>query len=137
MIVNKECALAHKKSRTIKKSPGRMIHFLSYNFFSHPDYTVGFGISPNQLLSQVADFTAGGELRPAPKNDIYLSVKRIAQFLLSCNSFLTEVSVRMTGCHTASKLCHFTDGHKLISSSRKLRDQRFRSHGTLLIKVMH
>jgi len=35
--------------------------------FSHPDYTVGFGISPNQLLMQVADYTAGGELRPAPK----------------------------------------------------------------------
>ena len=36
--------------------------------FSHPDYTVGFGISPNQLLSQVADYTAGGESHPAPKN---------------------------------------------------------------------
>ena len=40
----------------------------SHNFFSHPDYTVGFGISPNQLLSQVADYTAGGESHPAPKN---------------------------------------------------------------------
>jgi len=35
--------------------------------FSHPDYTVGFLILPQQLLLQVADYTAGGELRPAPK----------------------------------------------------------------------
>ena len=39
-----------------KKDPGQLkkvrdlyLLFLSYNFFSHPDYTVGFGISPNQL----------------------------------------------------------------------------------------
>ena len=45
--------------------------------FSHPDYTVGFGISPNQLLMQVADYTAGRESHPAPKNYyfIYLILK--------------------------------------------------------------
>lgn len=38
-------------------------------FFSHPDYTVGTGISPVQRINDpVADYTAGGELRPAPKN---------------------------------------------------------------------
>jgi hypothetical protein len=43
-------------------------------FFSHPDFTVGLGISPSQLLAitmyadEVADFTAGRELHPAPKN---------------------------------------------------------------------
>jgi len=26
------------------------------SFFFHPDYTVGFGFSPNQLLSQLMDF---------------------------------------------------------------------------------
>jgi hypothetical protein len=45
--------------------------------FSHPDFTVGFGISPNQSsmilkLSlhhlRVADYTAGREFHPAPKN---------------------------------------------------------------------
>ena len=40
-----------KRSRTIKKVRDLYLLFLSYNFFSHPDYTVGFGISPNQLLS--------------------------------------------------------------------------------------
>lgn len=55
--------------------------------FFHPDYTVGFGISPNQLLSQVADYTAGGESHPAPKNDIHLFVNRISHFASYCNIF--------------------------------------------------
>ena len=37
------------------------------NFFSHPDYTVGFGITPNHALRLVG-FTTGGESRPALKN---------------------------------------------------------------------
>ena len=32
-------------------------------FFSHPDFTVGFGISPNQPPKRVADYTAGREFR--------------------------------------------------------------------------
>jgi hypothetical protein len=45
--------------------------------FSHPDFTVGFGISPNQSSMlmplalyhlRVADSTAGREFHPAPKN---------------------------------------------------------------------
>ena len=31
--------------------------------FSHPDFTVGFGISPNQPPKRVADYTAGREFR--------------------------------------------------------------------------
>ena len=76
-----------KRSRTIKKVRDLYLLFLSYNFFSHPDYTVGFGISPNQLLSQVADYTAGGESHPAPKNDIHLFVNRISHFASYCNIF--------------------------------------------------
>ena len=79
-----------------KKDPGQLkkvrdlyLLFLSYNFFSHPDYTVGFGISPNQLPAQVADYTAGGEFHPAPKNDIYLFDNRISHFYLLCNHFLS------------------------------------------------
>jgi hypothetical protein len=38
-----------------------------YDFF-HPDYTVGYGITPYRgLIKDLADFTAGGELHPAPK----------------------------------------------------------------------
>ena len=43
--------------------------------FSHPDYTVGYGISPYPDLNQcqvlrktLADFTADREFHPAPKN---------------------------------------------------------------------
>jgi hypothetical protein len=53
--------------------------------FFHPDFTVGFGISPNRPFSRFAGFTAGGELHPAPKmlagtaptEDFQLSLKII------------------------------------------------------------
>ena len=35
--------------------------------FSHPDYTVGFGITPNQPLSGSQALTAGQESHPALK----------------------------------------------------------------------
>ena len=37
--------------------------------FSHPDFTVGYGIAPYQLL--LADYTAGQELHLAPKTVIF------------------------------------------------------------------
>ena len=37
------------------------------SLFSHPDYTVGFGISPNRAL-RLAGCTAGRESHPASKN---------------------------------------------------------------------
>ena len=80
----------------MKKVRGSNELLLSYNFFSHPDYTVGFGISPNQLLSQVADYTAGGESHPAPKNDIYLFVNRISHFASYCNIFMLSGNVHKT-----------------------------------------
>jgi hypothetical protein len=54
------------------KIPGAISHkpyILMYiiTFFSHPDYTVGFGIAPNQPHMRLADFTAGGESHSAPK----------------------------------------------------------------------
>ena len=69
--------------RTSKKEAVRNLHssrqplMVSLDhcaFFSHPDYTVGSGIhlyqmSPDQPLARVADFTAGGEFRPALKNN--------------------------------------------------------------------
>jgi len=40
------------------KNPGPNIHAsISYAFFSHPDYTVGTGISPVQPPKRVADFS--------------------------------------------------------------------------------
>ena len=42
---------------------------LVYHIFSHPDFTVGYGIAPYQLL--LADYTAGQELHLAPKTVIF------------------------------------------------------------------
>ncbi len=63
------------------------MHVPHCHFFSHPDFTVGFGISPNQLLQfhmvpndvssilkQVADYTAGRELHPTPKNFFFVKI---------------------------------------------------------------
>ena len=48
--------------------PGALSTFMKYcAFFSHPDFTVGSGISPDQPPKRVADYTAGRELHPAPK----------------------------------------------------------------------
>ena len=38
--------------------------------FFHPDYTVGFGITPNHAFP-LADFTANREFHPAPKTLIF------------------------------------------------------------------
>ena len=43
-------------------------HLADLDLFSHPDYTVGSGITPDQPPKRVADSTAGRDLHPAPKN---------------------------------------------------------------------
>ena len=43
-----------------------VILFLQYMIFFHPDYTVGFGVSPNHALRLVG-YTTGGDLHPALK----------------------------------------------------------------------
>ena len=52
--------------------------------------------------AQVADYTAGGEFHPAPKNDIYLFANRISQFASFCNIFMLSGNVHKTAlppCH--------------------------------------
>lgn len=39
--------------------------------FSHPDYTVGFGISPNHVLMHLRTITAGREFHPALKTSLF------------------------------------------------------------------
>ena len=63
------------------------------HIFFHPDYTVGFGVAPNQRTRKpshpVADFTASGEFHPALKTlDISLSVPIIYCTALNCNPHL-------------------------------------------------
>ena len=111
---------SHKKPRELL--PGALSTFMKYcAFFSHPDFTVGSGISPDRLTiaytisvhkflslifvhrfltryppnDQFADFTAGWELHPAPKNllshDIiirYAALRNYYFVLISRISFL-------------------------------------------------
>lgn len=70
---------------SIKKAPqknGACNNNLNCIFY-HPDFTVGFGISPNRPPKRFADFTAGRELHPTPKilysNDIIISPLRIVK----------------------------------------------------------
>ena len=39
----------------------------STQIFSHPDLTVGSGVTPDRLLSEFADSTAGMEFHQSPK----------------------------------------------------------------------
>ena len=68
-------------------------------FFSHPDFTVGFGISPNQPPKRVADYTAGREFQQllittTPKNflltetDYTIYAYSFQEILLIFQSFL-------------------------------------------------
>ena len=46
---------SHKKPRELL--PGALSTFMKYcAFFSHPDFTVGSGISPDQPPKRVADY---------------------------------------------------------------------------------
>jgi hypothetical protein len=54
---------------TIKKAQkksGQDRRKIVYLFFFHPDYTVGFGISPNQSKKLSWTITTGRELLPHP-----------------------------------------------------------------------
>ena len=44
------------------------------SIFFHPDYTVGFGITPNPAAARLAGYTADREFHPALKIAISLSV---------------------------------------------------------------
>jgi len=69
--------------------------FLPNFLFYHPDFTVGFGIAPNQPPKRVADYTAGRESHPAPKNYYillwyYNALKRYMQGLFNDGSIYHE-----------------------------------------------
>lgn len=66
-------------SKNPVQTPVRDLIFHSrIQIFSHPDYTVGFGISPNQLsltgLWIHDPITVGGEFHPAPKTTVNLTI---------------------------------------------------------------
>ena len=62
-----EAKLKNLKPQNLQNNPAeKTAGQNSFLIFFHPDYTVGFGISPNQSL-RLAGFTAGEELHLAPK----------------------------------------------------------------------
>jgi len=69
------CIVTHKSPfceicLNLKQPAGRdSLRDLFYHIFSHPDFTVGYGIAPYQLL--LADYTAGQELHLVPKTVIF------------------------------------------------------------------
>ena len=68
--------------------------------FSHPDYTVGSGLTPDQLLAQVTDFlafidrqiTVGREstlsYHPAPKNSFFIFHRYYIHIVRKCQHHL-------------------------------------------------
>ena len=54
------------------------------SIFFHPDYTVGFGITPNPAAARLADYTADREFHPALKIAISLSVYHVTLWRGNC-----------------------------------------------------
>ena len=71
------------------------------SFFFHPDYTVGYGISPYRALLRFADFTAGQGFHLAPK------MLNCANFLELVGRVAGEVSVNAVGIR---QIEHLKDG---------------------------
>ena len=90
-------------NKTTKKRPKQYnmpwAQKFTENVFSHPDYTVGSGFSPDQPLSRVmdfviSDFTIGRDFHPATKTYVYhyLVFKPMMVHLLLAISITTFLS---------------------------------------------
>ena len=81
-------------SETESETQLSILYIYHIRIFFHPDFTVGSGISPDQplhtLTQRVADFTAGWELHPAPKN--LLSSHIIVRHIRLCNHYFVLIS---------------------------------------------
>ena len=90
-----------------------------HNLFSHPDYTVGSGITPDRprhvvrgLASHVTEYsgpfwkyTAGGESHPAPKNLLIIYDAIIAQIKGSCKIFCLEIQRNQKPPYNTEVIC--------------------------------
>lgn len=71
--------------------------------------TVGFGISPNQPPQRVADYTAGGELHPAPKNFLmfhYFFILRLCALIVN-RILINSVLIHFALIFIQNRLPHF------------------------------
>ena len=91
--------------------------------FFHPDYTVGTGVSPVQLLSQVADCTASGDLHPALKNIHFYDTK---------NTPLPKIlqEIFFTLLEHVSTLCFDTLVRYFASILLELNPSQYTGYGT-------
>ena len=78
----------NKKNGSDKSEPPKKNLSQKTPLFSHPDFTVGFGISPNRPIKGSRTLTAGGEFHPAPKIFNYFII--LPHFYLICNSFFEK-----------------------------------------------
>ena len=87
-------AISWKNKKALKWIPFQSINpkshvfFSKYNynfhsFFFHPDFTVGFGVSPNHALRLVG-FTTGRELHPALKTFLFYFLTWISLYANFC-----------------------------------------------------
>ena len=110
--------LLQRKALRIISGPVRIAimipkRYQSNRFFSHPDYTVGSGIAPNHALVALADFTAGRELRPAPKNYlIYLFI--VTSHYLLCNHFTSFMTLNTSAAATTYSFFYENIGNVAI-----------------------
>jgi len=70
----------------------------AYALFSHPDFTVGIGISPIRQPKLLADYTAGREFHPAPK---------IAFFNMNFYNFIIQECSCFFNPYFSSSLRHY------------------------------
>ena len=101
---NPDCTTATGALITFLQACQRRLHDA---FFSHPDYTVGTGISPVRLPKQFTDYTVGREsmnfsYHPAPKNSYLflllhcMHIKVICQHKINFfNFFIFSSAIRL------------------------------------------
>ena len=94
--------------------------YIHDNFFSHPDYTVGPGISPDRLLKQFTDYTVGREYAsdhaaPCPEEFLFVfTVTILCIYRKAVNHFLYAHVIFSQGTiHTALHIHAFF--HRLQS----------------------
>lgn len=87
LVVQAQTSLGESNHRaTLHTTGGSRVFF-------HPDCTVGHGVSPGQLLAQVADYTVSGESHPALKTFIHLFRLYYIPYRPELHPFLSRVTL--------------------------------------------
>ena len=87
-----------------------------HNLFSHPDYTVGSGITPDRPPERFADYTAGRESHPAPKNLPLCILYIVIPIFPKIKSFLEFYIFSNLHRKSDAFLCHIDGKHLHIDN---------------------